>query len=122
MSELCYYNFPKKSLDKLNVDERTKKLKNEKQINVEDYNIFLRRGTFVKREVESYTNCSNLNCQDCREQNGKCTKGKKYWRNNYVRFALPDLKCSEDYIELLDCKNFEQWEFHEIEFELLNQC
>lgn len=106
VSELCYYNFPKKTLEKLNTDERVKKLRNEKRIDVNDYNIFLRNGTFIKREVESYTDDDD----------------KRYWRNNYVKFALPLLKCNDDYLELLECKNFEEWEFQDIEFELSNEC
>lgn len=106
VSELCYYNFPKKSLEKLNTDERVKKLQNEKRIDINDYNIFLRNGTFIKREVESYTDDDK----------------KIYWRNNYVKFALPLLKCNNDYLELLECKNFEEWEFQDIEFELSNEC
>jgi hypothetical protein len=95
--------FPKKSLEKLNVDERITKLRNEKRIDVEDYNIFLRRGTFVKRELEHYQ-----------------VDEKNYWRNTYVKFALPELKCNDDYVELFECKNFEQWEMRDIEFELTN--
>lgn len=106
VSELCYYNFPKKSLEKLNCDERIKKLRNEKRIDVNDYNVFLRYGTYIKREVESYTD----------------DDGKTYWRNNYVKFALPLLKCDDDYLELIECKNFEEWEFPDIEFELSNEC
>jgi len=105
VSELCYYNFPKKSLDKLNTDERVQKLRNEKGLIVSDYNIFLRNGTFIKREVESHNE-----------------DGKTYWRNNYVKFALPDLKCNDEYLDLLECKNFEEWEFPDIQFELNNDC
>jgi len=102
VSEICYMHFPKKSLDKLNVDERITKLRNEKHIDITDYNIFLRRGTFVKRELEHYKE-----------------NDTSYWRNIYVKFALPNLKCDEEYIELFVCKNFEEWEFQNIDFELL---
>ena len=106
VSELCYYNFPKKSLEKLNTDERVKKLRNEKGLDINDYNIFLRNGTFIKREVESYSDDS----------------GKTYWRNNYVKFALPNLKCNDDYLDLIECKNFEEWEFPDIDFKLNSEC
>ena len=105
VSEICYMHFPKKSLNKLNVDERITKLRNEKHIDINDYNIFLRRGTFVKRELEHYEK-DNVN----------------YWRNLYVKFALPNLKCNDAYTELFECKNFEEWEFQDIEFELLGNC
>lgn len=103
VSELCHCHFPKKSLDKLNVDERIVKLQNEKKININDYNIFLRRGTFVKRQLEHYKE---------NETN--------FWRNVYVKFTLPNLKCSNNYNELIECKNFEEWEFTDIEYEKLN--
>jgi len=109
VSEICYMHFPKKSLDKLNVDERIIKLRNEKHIDIVDYNVFLRRGTFVKRELEHYT------------ENHKDNK-TNFWRNSYIKFALPNLKCRDDYVELFESKNFEEWEFQDIEFELSGKC
>lgn len=103
VSELCYKHFPKKSLDKLNTLQRIEKLKKERNLDIYDFNPFLRNGTFIKRELESITD-----------------DGKTYWRNKYVRFALSDFKCNSDYIDILKCKNFEEWEFHDIEFELSN--
>jgi tRNA(His) 5'-end guanylyltransferase len=102
VSEIYQIHFPKKSIEKSNVDELIIKLKNEKHIDVNDYNIFLRRGTFIKRELENYKDDDNIN----------------YWRNSYVKFALPNLKCTDEYEELFNCKNYEEWEFTEIDFEL----
>jgi hypothetical protein len=104
VSELCYYFFSKKSIDGMNTKERIQELKNKKNIDIEDYNIFLRNGTFIKRE---------------RVQ--KEEQGKKFWRNNYVRFALPGIKCNTIYYDLLVSKNFQESEFQDVEFELLSQ-
>ena len=105
VSELCYKYFPKKSLEKLNTQQRIHKLKTEKNLDIYDFNPFLRNGTFIKRELKSYKDYDN----------------NSYWRNVYVRFALSKFCCNDDYIDLLKCKNFQEWEFQNIEIELLNE-
>ena len=104
VSELCYKHFPKKSLDKLNTSQRIEKLKQERILDINDFNPFLRNGTFVKRELVSH-------------KEGEQT----YWRNSYVRFALTKFECNTDYLDLIKCKNFQEWEFQNIEFELLGE-
>ena len=103
VSELCHKHFPKKSVNKLNTKQRIEKLNKERNLDVYDFNPFLRNGTFIKRKLQSYTD-----------------NGKTYWKNEYVRFSLPNFKCNSDYIDLLKCKNFEEWEYKDIEFELIN--
>jgi len=105
VNEIVYRYFPKKSLDKLNTQQRVEKLKSERDLDVNDFNPFLRYGTFIKRELRHY--------KDENKQN--------FWRNIYVRFALPNLCCSEDYIDLFKCKNFEEWEYQNIDFELISE-
>jgi len=105
VNELVYRYFPKKSLDKLNTTERVEKLRKEYNIDVNDFNIFLRNGTFVKRQLSKYTNYD----------------GESFWRNIYVRFALPNYCCAENYYNLLLEKNFEEWEYQDIEFELVSE-
>ena len=104
VSEIAYRYFPKKSLDKLNTTQRVEKLKKEKNLDVEDFNVFLRHGTFIKRQLQKFTE-----------------NDKSFWRNVYVRFALPKFVCNEDYIDLIKEKNFEEWEYQNIEFELISE-
>ncbi len=96
--------FSKKDIINLNTSQLKDKLKQEFNNDVDDYNVFLRNGTYVKRELVSHVD-----------------NGKTYWYNSYIRFALPNIKCETSYYDLFDCKNFQEWEFQDIDFELLSK-
>lgn len=104
VNEIAYRYFPKKSLDKLNTTQRVEKLKKEKNLDVNDFNVFLRYGTFIKRQLCKITE-----------------DDKTFWHNVYVRFALPKFACNQDYIDLIKEKNFEEWEYQNIDFELISE-
>lgn len=100
VSELAYRYFPKKSLEKQSTIERKNRLLNEANINTESFNVFLRHGTFVKRALVSY-NENNENNQI-------------YFRNKYVRFALPELACDKIYYDIIESKNFDSSKYSEL--------
>ena len=102
--ELCNTHFSGESLNNMDVNQRIDKLKNERNFDVNDFNSFLRNGTFIKRELVTQQNENK----------------ETMWYNQYIRFALPNLECNQDYIDLFKCKNFQEWEYQNIVFELLN--
>ena len=104
VQEIAATRFTKKSIVNLSTTEIANKLKNEYNNDVDDYNVFLRNGTYVKRKLVQHEE-----------------DGKTYWYNDYVRFALPNIKCEQSYYDLFDCKNFQEWEFEDIDFELLGK-
>jgi tRNA(His) 5'-end guanylyltransferase len=104
VSELAYRYFSKKSLEKQSTKERKLRLLDEAGIDVDSFNTFLRYGTFVKRELEKFEK-----------------DNKPFWRNVYVRFSLPSLKCEKNYYDLLESKNFQDWELLDVEVELLSK-
>ena len=99
VSEVYHKYFTKKLFEPINTEQQVNDLLYKKNININDYNIFLRHGTFIKHVDENNT----------------------IYLGNYIRMALPDLKCSNDYIDLLETKNFEQSKFLNIDFELLSE-
>jgi tRNA(His) 5'-end guanylyltransferase len=101
VNEICSKYFTKKAILNLSTSQRVELLHKDRKIKIDDYNIFLRHGTFIKRELVDFEK-----------------DGQQHYRNEYIRFALPDLKCNESYYDLLQCKNYQQWEFQDIPFEL----
>lgn len=104
VKEIASTRFTKKSIVNLSTTEIAEKLKIEYKNDVDDYNVFLRNGTYVKRKLVQHIE-----------------DGKTYWFNDYIRFALPNIKCEQSYYDLFDCKNFQEWEFKDIDFELLGK-
>ncbi len=102
--EIATTRFTKKTIVNLSTTEIANKLKDEYNNDVNEYNVFLRNGTYVKRKLVQHEE-----------------DGKTYWYNDYVRFALPNIKCESSYYDLFDCKNFQEWEFQDIDFELLGK-
>jgi len=101
VSDVYASYFNKKNMNKLSYYNIFDTLYSNYNIHIDDYNIFLRNGTYIKRELKH---------QD--------VGNKKYWYNTYVRFALPDIKCNTSYHDLLVCKNFQPWEFTDLELQL----
>lgn len=97
VSELAYRYFSKKSLEKQSTKERKLRLLDEAGVDVDSFNVFLRHGTFVKRALTTYNENNNT-----------------YYRNKYVRFALPELKCEKVYYDLVESKNFDSSEYTEL--------
>jgi tRNA(His) 5'-end guanylyltransferase len=104
VKEIAATRYTKKSIVNCSTSKIVEKLKNEYNNDIDDYNVFLRNGTYVKRKLVQH------------EKDGKI-----YWYNDYIRFALPNIKCETSYYDLFDCKNFQEWEFQDIDFELLGK-
>jgi tRNA(His) 5'-end guanylyltransferase len=104
VKEIAATRFTKKTLVNLSTTEIADKLKKEYKNDVDDYNVFLRNGTYVKRKLIQHK-----------------VDDKIFWYNDYVRFALPNIKCKQSYYDLFDCKNFQEEDFQDIDFELLGK-
>ena len=104
VDELSARYFSNESLAQLDTFEKSSKLNSVYNIDVDIYSVFIRYGTFVKRELVRFSYDDQV-----------------YSKYNFIRFALPNLTPTEEYYNMLCSKNCELWEYLEFEPELLSR-